>query len=255
MNEQSIMERLTAPFPASEIEWRLQRSGEYNGTLKGYAVPYIDARAIAARLDEVFGMWGWQDSYAPWHVIENGNIVSQLCTIYIYCEVRNEWIPKCDGAENSDIEPIKGGLSDAFKRAAVKWGVGRYLYQMSGVWVEAEKKGKSTVIKDSENARLEKIYNETVAKIFNAAPPKTIPKAAAAEGLISTIASIKESNTASGTNSLLELVDSKGNKVKTYLKGQHPELGQGVRLTNVKITRKDGTHGPYNMMESYELAA
>lgn len=48
-----------------------------------------------------------------------------------------------DGAEDSDIEPIKGGLSDSMKRAANQWGIGRVLYSMDTVWVNVEKKGKS----------------------------------------------------------------------------------------------------------------
>jgi hypothetical protein len=38
------------------------------------------------------------------------------------------WISRCDGADDTNIEGAKGGLSDAFKRAAVKFGIGRYLY-------------------------------------------------------------------------------------------------------------------------------
>src|SRR3546814_7014132 len=30
----------------------------------------------------------------------------------------------------------KGAISDAFKRCAVKWGVGRYLYDIDAVWAE-----------------------------------------------------------------------------------------------------------------------
>ena len=286
MEKNSIMEQLAAPFTASEIEWRLQRNGEYNGVLKGFAVPYVDARAITNRLDEVFGIWGWQDNYAPWHIFQSkeGEVISQLCVISVYCEERGEWVSKWDGAENSDFEPVKGGLSDALKRAAVKWGIGRYLYQMDGVWVEAEKKGKNAVIKDSENARLDEIYNKAVTKIFGATatkqemPAKPKPEAPGkAENTetekpsqssqpgfeektgndrIITIATLKENNGASGTNTQLELIDVKsGKKVKAFLKGQHPELGQGMNLTNIKIAKKDGTYGPYNVLESYEIYA
>ena len=41
---------------------------------------------------------------------------------------------KRDGAENTNIEAIKGGYSGAFKRAAVKWGIGRYLYGLGTEW-------------------------------------------------------------------------------------------------------------------------
>ena len=39
-----------------------------------------------------------------------------------------EWIGKSDGADDSNIEAAKGGLSAALKRAAVQWGIARYLY-------------------------------------------------------------------------------------------------------------------------------
>mgnify|MGYP002508284444 CR=1 FL=1 len=34
-------------------------------------------------------------------------------------------------------EPIKGGLSDSMKRAAVQWGIGRVLYNMEPVLVSS----------------------------------------------------------------------------------------------------------------------
>ena len=45
-------------------------------------------------------------------------------------KINGVWITKTDGAGDTNIEGEKGGLSDAFKRAAVKFGVGRYLYYM-----------------------------------------------------------------------------------------------------------------------------
>jgi hypothetical protein len=39
-------------------------------------------------------------------------------------------ITKWDGAEQTQIEAVKGGLSGSMKRAAVQWGIGRYLYDL-----------------------------------------------------------------------------------------------------------------------------
>ena len=47
------------------------------------------------------------------------------------CKVGDNWITKADGAGDTDIEGEKGGISDALKRAAVVWGIGRYLYHPS----------------------------------------------------------------------------------------------------------------------------
>ena len=95
------------------------------------------------------------NDFKPWH--SNGKKEAQLCGIAIYFEGRG-FITKWDGAEDSDIEAVKGGLSDSMKRAAVQWGIGRVLYDLNTVWVEIEKRGRSFVIKDSERAKLDNAY-------------------------------------------------------------------------------------------------
>ena len=102
---------------------------------------------------------------------------SQICGIGLYDAERGAWVMKYDGAENTDIEPVKGGLSDSFKRAAVLWGIGRYLYDMASIWVEIEPSGKSSQIKNSEYDRLRGHYDKSVAALFDDAPaPKALPR-------------------------------------------------------------------------------
>jgi hypothetical protein len=38
-----------------------------------------------------------------------------------------------DGADRTEIEEIKGGLSDAFKRCCMALGLGRYLYEAKNI--------------------------------------------------------------------------------------------------------------------------
>ncbi|MFN2991986.1 Rad52/Rad22 family DNA repair protein, partial [Escherichia coli] len=45
-------------------------------------------------------------------------------------KVDGEWITKWDASENTQVEAVKGGRSSAMKRAAVQWGIGRYLYDL-----------------------------------------------------------------------------------------------------------------------------
>ena len=87
---------------------------------------YIDARDVMDRLDEVCGS-NWSDDYKE----VKGRIV---CTITI------DGVSRSDGAGDTEIEGEKGGLSDAFKRAAVKWGIGRYLYNASeyNTWIDTK---------------------------------------------------------------------------------------------------------------------
>ncbi len=86
------------------------------------------------------------------------NNASQICTISIYDDSLKEWISKSDGAELSNYSPIKGGLSDAFKRAAVKWGIGRYLYEITPVWVNVYMRGDKIYIQDDEMPKLQQRY-------------------------------------------------------------------------------------------------
>jgi hypothetical protein len=63
-------------------------------------------------------------------------------------------VVKSNGAGDTDVEGPKGALSDAFKRAAVLWGIGRYLYSLDSPWVALEARGRSYVIAKSELPRL-----------------------------------------------------------------------------------------------------
>lgn len=139
---------LSAPFPPEEIEWRI---GSTNADkTSGLALAYITSRHVMDRLDSVVGPENWQDRYEV-----HGSRV--IC--YLSIRINAEWVTKADGAGDTNVEAEKGGLSDALKRAAVKWGIGRYLYDLGNVWVECETRGRSTVIKKGQNAKLIEALN------------------------------------------------------------------------------------------------
>jgi len=127
------LKRLREPFPPEEIEWRVGQSGKTReGRPWAKVLAYLTSRAIMDRLDEVVGPANWRNEFSVPPNAEPGKAV--LCTIFV--RVGEEWISKTDGAENTDFEAVKGGLSDAMKRAAVQWGVGRYLYGLGETWAE-----------------------------------------------------------------------------------------------------------------------
>lgn len=135
--------KLAAPFPADEIDWRIGSTTKDKS--KGMALAYIDARAVMERLDEVCGVGGWQCRYP--------HAESKTCCD-VGIKIGDEWVWKSDGAGDTDVEGSKGAFSDAFKRAAVRWGVGRYLYDLQSPWVEIEPRGRSYVIKAADLSRL-----------------------------------------------------------------------------------------------------
>ena len=150
MNAQEIFDELVAPFPAAYIDWRVGSTNK--DKTKGMALAYIDARTAMDRLDSVVGPGGWQCNYTPG---VNGSII---CNLGIHTD--EGWVWKADGAGATDFEGEKGALSDAFKRAAVRWGLGRYLYELKSPWVEIEPFGKSYKIKETELKKLEDLYDD-----------------------------------------------------------------------------------------------
>lgn len=142
----NVMEKLQAPFSPDEIEWRVGSTTA--DKTKGLALAYVTNRAIQNRLDNIFGPFGWRNEFKSW------GDKSQLCGISIKDPEAGEWITKWDGAENTDYEPTKGGLSDSMKRAACQWGIGRYLYKLDSVWVPIKQQGKSYVIEKGKEPNL-----------------------------------------------------------------------------------------------------
>ena len=283
----NIQKQLAAPFADSDIEWRLQWTDDEKGA--GVAVPYVTNRAIQNRLDRVVGIARWKNEYAGWH--SDGKKASQICGISIYFEDRKEWITKYDGAENSDIEPIKGGLSDSMKRAAVQWGIGRYLYNTNTVYVQTEKRSKTTYIKASEQSKLDKAHQVVVALVFGTSPAQEVlrepaqkgkaaakPNAAAKpeatapppkpapqkteppapsmlplQGVYQIVAVALSPAIREANNTNLQLKDTAGNVLQAYLKGENSELQPGVWILDTVITQKTRNGVVFNILESFRL--
>jgi hypothetical protein len=142
-----IFEQLAAPFPPERVSWRVGSTNKRKWeeakkqgkeiTRRGQPLCYIDARDVMERLDAVMGAQ-WQTDHIPMH---NGTM---CCRIGL--QIEGDWLWRTDGAgPTGDIDNAaqremaqKGGYSDAFKRAAVLWGVGRYLYAISAPWIELD---------------------------------------------------------------------------------------------------------------------
>ncbi len=128
---------LTAPFPVDAIHWKpLAVKGN-----RALAAAYLDARAVMQRLDSVFGVGGWKDRY---ELVAGGSVV---CTLSV--KVDGEWVEKSDVGSPSeqpdDGDKMKAGFSDALKRAAIKLGIGRYLYRLPSQWVDYDPQKKQFV--------------------------------------------------------------------------------------------------------------
>lgn len=136
----SVLSKLASPFPPDIIRWRIGQVSKDGG--KGMALAYIDSRDVQRRLDDVCGEY-WTDEI----IVQSNGLVT--CRIGIWFDDRLVW--RQDGTAAMQERPTgdldakaeqkiemsqKGAASDAFKRAAVKWGVGRYLYDLPTPWVK-----------------------------------------------------------------------------------------------------------------------
>ncbi len=158
---QTIFENLKKPFPLKDMEWKIQSAGmSVNKKMWALVLTYITARAIQDRLDEVIGAENWKNEFTA---APQGGV---LCGISL--KLNGEWVTKWNGAENTDIEGVKGGLSGAEKRTASEWGIGRYLYALDTCFAEIAEDGifqGSWVNKKNNNERVYFKWNPPVDKI------------------------------------------------------------------------------------------
>ena len=267
-----IQAELAMPFAPEDLEWRLQKVVEAKEL--GIAVPYVTNRAIMGRLDDVVGPENWYNEFKPWHGA--GGKEAQLCGLSI--RYGDGFITKWDGAENSDIEPVKGGLSDSMKRAAVQWGIGRVLYNMDVVFVNVEKRGKTWYIKKDQQEKLDYQYLKMLGKLGLApAPAGGLRTQAEPEGsgdqqpqegaaqdkpadqpekdnITYLIRNLRVNKGIQSVNTQLVLESSKEERIDAYARGEHPELAVGVTLTDVELELKQSDTIVYYMLKKYKVA-
>ena len=124
-----VWRKLAEPFPPGEVQWRVEALSR--DKKRALVVPYVDARTVLDRLDKVVGPEGWHDAYEVLSDAERlvkderGERRERLCEVK--CRLTVLGVTKEDVGEG---DSLKAAFSDALKRAAVKFGVGRYLYRL-----------------------------------------------------------------------------------------------------------------------------
>src|SRR6185312_9684284 len=96
---------------------------------------------IQDRLDEVLGVENWQDEYV---LLPDGSVTCKL-----QLKIGDGWVSKMDVGSPSEQpdggDRLKAAFSDALKRAAVKFGIGRYLYRLPLQWADYDPVKKQIV--------------------------------------------------------------------------------------------------------------
>lgn len=133
----AITDALSQPFRVEEVKFKPQMVKNN----KALAIAYVDVRLIEDRLDEVLGPEKWQDDY---DILPDGSVTCKLRVC-----LGGQWVTKMDVGSPSEQpdggDRLKAAFSDALKRAAVKFGIGRYLYRLPAQWVEYDPTKKQIV--------------------------------------------------------------------------------------------------------------
>ncbi len=118
------------------FKWRVQTANAYGAN----CVAFIDARDVQDKLDKVCSPEKWQVKYEE----HKGNLFASigiLITQRHNGDPAENWVWKSDCGTESNVEKQKGEASDAFKRAAVMWGIGRFLYSKTIVKLATKENG------------------------------------------------------------------------------------------------------------------
>ena len=138
MDKTDIWSKLAAPLPVGVISWRQDgRPTQRDGKFFARFVAYIEANTVRERLDSVVpGEWDLTlELLPPVPGAEDGegNAVSFKARLQILGVIRE------DVGTGKDY---KQASTDAFKRAAVRFGVGHELYAYEQNWVQMDGDGK-----------------------------------------------------------------------------------------------------------------
>ena len=169
-----IITRLSGYFPADQVKSFPMQVSKNTG--KGLAAFYIDARAVQTRLDETCV---WRNE--PFQEGPQGGVMAGISILIQRPDGAYEWVTRWDGAENTDIEAIKGGFSDSMRRAAVAWGIGRYLYNVPGQWVEMKEGNRFFKTPPRIPAEFLPSGAQRAQKVAPSAPPPVEPAKASAK--------------------------------------------------------------------------
>lgn len=126
-----MLDQLTKPIQPNEIEWRVVTKPK-DGKIT--VAPYIDSRCVMKRLDQQFGPMSWNTLV---HINgDNLTLMLQVNQDGVEC-TKTDGVKLASATDNDQIDPVKSAISDALKRVAVQFGLGRDLYEYPIIQVQS----------------------------------------------------------------------------------------------------------------------
>ncbi len=135
MKLSDVQKRLEMPFPAHLVGWKPQALTK--DRTRALLVAYVDARAVQSRLDAICpDAWEFRCREVPG--TPTPTVHGSLTVLGVTREDFGE-------AGEGDAGTLKAAASDALKRCAVQFGIGRYLYDLPKFWGDWDEKKREPV--------------------------------------------------------------------------------------------------------------
>ena len=131
--DRDVLSKLAEPFRADQVRWKPQVVSDSG---KALAVAYVDPRVVSERLDRAAG-GEWSFHWEPLGVQGDRLVVKSSLTVM---GVTREDVGEYVLSDRDQADPWKSAVSDALKRAAVHFGVGRYLYWLEAIWCSYDRR-------------------------------------------------------------------------------------------------------------------
>jgi hypothetical protein len=144
-----LLAKFKEPFNPALINWVVKATKSGRRRKQGLVLPYADSRAYTDRLDELVTTAGWTDEYSV-QVVEGFDRkrkgadkavasakVLVVCRLTIFGLGVHSGTGEC-WADDDNV--LTSADAQAFKRACSDFGIGRYLYDIDGQWVDLNEK-------------------------------------------------------------------------------------------------------------------
>jgi hypothetical protein len=148
-----LITALAEPFEVTEIKWRVTNTGQIGSRgaprFRGQMLAYADPRAYTDRLNDLLTPSGWTRDYSVQLVQnferkERGSAERTITAkIVVTCKVTIYGFATHTGLGEEWADNDNAGTAaeaQAFKRACSCFGLGRYLYDLEGQWVDLDEK-------------------------------------------------------------------------------------------------------------------
>jgi len=142
---EQIVERLKEPFDPRVVQWVVTATASgKDGHRRGLLAAYADPRAYMDRLNQLLTPSGWTQEYSTQVIancprkVRDKQVASAKLLVICRLTIFGLGAHSGTGEGWTDDEALTSADAQAFKRAGVSFGLGRYFYDLPQAWVDLD---------------------------------------------------------------------------------------------------------------------